>query len=113
MISAPSTPRLEHLLCLPVDGLKTDHSFTAALGTPVGDALIRGVVGFAAELDLTLVIEGVETQHQATRAHHLGATLAQGYLWAPPLPATQLAELLNTTFMTPPYPTTKRRYPVL
>jgi len=104
---------MKHLLCLPVDGLKTDHSFTAALGTPVGDALIRGVVGFAAELDLTLVIEGVETQHQATRAHHLGATLAQGYLWAPPLPATQLAELLNTTFMTPPYPTTKRRYPVL
>ena len=75
---------MEHLLCLPVDGLKTDHSFTAALGTPVGDALIRGVVGFAADLDLTLVIEGVETQHQATRAHHLGAPLAQGYLWAPP-----------------------------
>lgn len=70
------------------------------------------MVGFAAELDLTLVIEGVETQHQATRAHHLGATLAQGYLWAPPLPATQLAELLNTTATRPLFSAMKHRFPV-
>jgi len=103
---------LAHLLHLPVDGLKTDHAFTAALGTPVADALIRGFVGFAAELDLTLVIEGVETPHQAVRAYQLGVTVAQGYLWAPPLPAAQLAELLNTTTTTPLFPPMKHRHPV-
>jgi len=103
---------LAHLLHLPVDGLKTDHAFTAALGTPVADALIRGFVGFAAELDLTLVIEGVETLRQAVRAHQLGVSVAQGYLWAPPLPAAQLAELLNTTSTTPLFPTIKHRHPV-
>lgn len=102
---------LEHLLGLPVDGLKIDHSFTAALSTPVADALIRGVVGFAAELDLTLVIEGVETEHQAVHAHQLGATVAQGYLWSPPLPATQLAELLSTTSITPWFRMMKHRHP--
>lgn len=87
---------MEHVLRLPIDGLKLGSTVTAALGTQVGDALVRAFVSLAADLNLSTVIEGIETPEQAARAPELGGTHAQGYLWARPLPATDVTGLLST-----------------
>jgi len=80
---------VKQMLRLPVDGIKLDRAVTAAVGTRVGDAVVRALVGLAADLDLSTVIEGVETPAQAARVQELGCTQAQGYLWTPPVPAAE------------------------
>ena len=86
---------LDHLLRLPIDGIKLDRSLTAALGAPAGIAISRALLTLASELGLNTVVEGVETAEQADAAHALGARFGQGHLWARALPADQLAEHLS------------------
>lgn len=85
---------LEHLLQLPVDGVKIDRNITARLGTAKADAVVRCVVGLCQELQLSTVIEGVETPTVARRALALGCTDAQGYLWSPAVSAALVPRLL-------------------
>ena len=42
------------------------------------------------DLDLQVVIEGVERESQAAALRAMGATHAQGYLYARPAPAAEL-----------------------
>ncbi len=86
---------IEQVLRLPVDGIKLDRAVTAALGSKVGDAVVRALVGLAADLRLQTVIEGVERPAQAARAIELGCTHGQGYLWAKPLNAQAMTAHLS------------------
>jgi EAL domain-containing protein (putative c-di-GMP-specific phosphodiesterase class I) len=84
---------LDHLLWLRVDGIKIDRAVTVALGTPIGDALTQAVTGLAVALGLHTTIEGIETHRSAELARARGCDHGQGYLWAPPLPATVVDDL--------------------
>lgn len=86
---------LEYLLRLPANGLKIDRAVSAALGSTIGDALIRAVTGLARDLGLTTVIEGIETAEQATQARRLGCDFGQGFFWSGPLPASDLRSTLT------------------
>lgn len=85
---------LEHLLRLPVDGVKIDRVITAGLGRAKPDAVVRGVLGVCRDLALDTVIEGVETAAGAARAADLGCRHAQGFLFSPPVAAAHVPELL-------------------
>ncbi|MBL8245281.1 MAG: EAL domain-containing protein, partial [Rhodanobacteraceae bacterium] len=52
-------------------------------------AIVRTIVQFARDLGLSLVAEGVETEGQAALLREYGCELAQGYLYARPMPAEQ------------------------
>lgn len=54
------------------------------------------IVGFSEKLRVASVAEGVETLEQAGFLRGLGCTAAQGYLYAPPMPADQLEEWLRS-----------------
>jgi EAL domain-containing protein (putative c-di-GMP-specific phosphodiesterase class I) len=84
---------LTHLVDVPVDGIKIDRFFTERLGGRA-DAVVRALLGVAADLGLATTIEGVATQEQADRALELGCDLAQGYLWSPPLSRSETEALL-------------------
>lgn len=86
----------EHVLRLPIDGLKLDRAVTQQLGTRAGDAVTRALVGLARDLELALVIEGVETRVEADIAQRLGCGQAQGYLWSVPVPASEVPAILGT-----------------
>jgi diguanylate cyclase (GGDEF)-like protein/PAS domain S-box-containing protein len=86
---------LAYLKRFPVDTLKVDKAFVDGLGTDAEDtAIVGAVVGLAHALGLAVVAEGVETAEQAAGLIRLGCTLAQGYHFARPLSAADLAALL-------------------
>ncbi len=86
---------LAHLRRFPVDTLKIDQSFVGGIEDRAGDrAIIEVVLRLGEALGLTTVAEGVETEAQASFLRGRGCKLAQGYLFARPLPADQIARFV-------------------
>ncbi|MDQ1688680.1 MAG: hypothetical protein QOK42_1655 [Frankiaceae bacterium] len=70
-----------------LDLVKLDRSFVAGLGKdPISEHIVRSMVELARGCGLVLVIEGVETVHQAQLLGELGVALVQGYLFGRPAP---------------------------
>jgi diguanylate cyclase (GGDEF)-like protein len=86
---------LSRLHDLPVDKLKIDRAFVRHLSdTARGTVIAESIIGLAQRMRLKTVAEGVETQDQADWLSNAGCTLMQGFLFARPMP---LSELLQWT----------------
>jgi diguanylate cyclase (GGDEF)-like protein len=82
---------LSHFRSLPIDVIKIDRSFVADLGHRDNRAIVSAVMSLGAELGMSVVAEGVETDRQHSGLVELGCPLAQGYLYARPCPPDELA----------------------
>jgi EAL domain-containing protein (putative c-di-GMP-specific phosphodiesterase class I) len=88
---------LDRLCALPFTQLKLDATFARRLRTQARAALIiRGIVELSDALQLPLVIEGVESLEQQTQLRELGCTIAQGYLYARPMPTDHFLGFCRT-----------------
>ncbi|ACL40818.1 diguanylate cyclase/phosphodiesterase with PAS/PAC sensor(s) [Pseudarthrobacter chlorophenolicus A6] len=86
---------LTYLKKFPINELKIDRSFIMGLGLDSGDAAIVGsCIDLAHAVGIRAVAEGVETSGQAQTLQDMGCDLAQGYLFARPLPEPRLREWL-------------------
>ena len=86
---------LSYLRRLPIDKLKIDRSLVDGVGPDAeATAVARAIVDLARTLRLTTVAEGIEGQHQADALREMGCDLGQGYLFAKPLGAVELARLV-------------------
>jgi EAL domain-containing protein (putative c-di-GMP-specific phosphodiesterase class I) len=88
---------LSYLQRLPVDVLKIDRSFIAAIDS--GDkaqGIVSAIVALANNLHLELIAEGVETEPQATTLRRLGVVQAQGYRFARAMEVQSAAGLLRS-----------------
>jgi len=87
---------LSYLERLPVEVLKIDRSFTAAIGhgrdVPV---LVRSIVKLGQTLHLEVLAEGIETAEQLSRLRAIDCHLGQGFYFSPALPAAEVMELLE------------------
>lgn len=90
---------LEYLRWFRADLLKVDRSFTDRIVEPGETALAKGVVELAHTLGLKTVAEGVERQEQLDALRHLAFDQAQGFLFAPPLPAGPAGELVARRYL--------------
>jgi diguanylate cyclase (GGDEF)-like protein len=89
---------LNYLKRFPIDVVKIDGSFVHDIDTSVVDnAIVTAVVMLAQTLQITTVAECVESAGQLTKLRQLGCTLIQGYLFAKPMPAAQMATWLEET----------------
>lgn len=87
---------LSQLIAMPVDELKLDRSFVAALDSDRrAEAILRSTVELGRTLGLTVVAEGVETAASLEVVRQHGVTLLQGFLLAPPLPPHELLGFLT------------------
>ena len=88
---------LAYLGKLPVSTLKLDRGFTADLGGERRNAraIVRSIIELARNLELRLVVEGVETEREAEMVQALGCVEAQGYLFSPALTPELAAELAH------------------
>ncbi|WP_432537752.1 putative bifunctional diguanylate cyclase/phosphodiesterase [Kineococcus arenarius] len=83
---------LSYLRRLPVDIVKVDRSFVGDLtGGGSATTLVASIVELARSLGLDVIAEGVETEQQAGTLRALNCALAQGYLYARPVSAAQVA----------------------
>ncbi|HWL35162.1 MAG TPA: EAL domain-containing protein [Frankiaceae bacterium] len=86
---------LNYLRRLPVDVLKIDRSFVSGIGTESElTSLTAAIVGIGRDLGLDTVAEGIEEPGQLDALRAMGCVLGQGFLYARPLPAGELAALL-------------------
>jgi diguanylate cyclase len=82
---------------LPVDMLKIHQSFVSPLGTGPGNgAVVGAVVELGHALGLSVIAEGVETDHQLAHLRDLGCDGAQGFLFSQPVPETAVRDLLGS-----------------
>jgi len=87
---------LSHLQRLPVDILKVDRSFVAALNEgSESRELLKAILGVGQALSLAVVAEGIEAQSQMTALHEMGCEMAQGFLVGKPSPAEVAEGLLD------------------
>ncbi|MDQ1648573.1 MAG: hypothetical protein QOG60_630, partial [Frankiaceae bacterium] len=87
---------LGYLQSLPVDTVKIDRSFVAALASPDADpALVRAVVDLATTLGLDTIAEGIEEVSQLDHLRSLACRQGQGYHFARPLAPSALIALLD------------------
>jgi EAL domain-containing protein (putative c-di-GMP-specific phosphodiesterase class I) len=80
---------LQRLLSLRPEIIKLDRSIVATIETdPSRRALTRALAGFAEELGIALVAEGIERWSQTLSLCELGVAIGQGYLLGPPEPTS-------------------------
>ena len=91
---------LGRLQGLPVDKIKIDKCFVEGVGrSRDAEPIVRAMIALGRSLGLTVVAEGVENQEQLDFLAAEGCHGAQGFLLAPPLPASDMAKLLRFDFM--------------
>jgi EAL domain-containing protein (putative c-di-GMP-specific phosphodiesterase class I) len=81
---------LSYLRRLPIHIVKIDQSFIADLGSDSGQ-IVAAVTGLAHVLGLAVTAEGVETQTQRDQVSAIGCEYAQGYYYARPMAASDIA----------------------
>ena len=87
---------LSYLSRFPVDVLKIDRSFIAAMAeAPQNRRIVAAVLGMARGMGLQVIAEGLEDEAHAGALETLGCESAQGYLFAPPQSAAATERMLG------------------
>ena len=86
---------LSYLHSFPLDKVKIDRSFLEGIREDKPLMLLRGVARLSADLGMSVVVEGIETNEQLEIVAADGTvTEAQGYLFSRPVAAGQIRQLL-------------------
>jgi diguanylate cyclase (GGDEF)-like protein/PAS domain S-box-containing protein len=90
---------LGQLRRFPVDMIKVDRSFVQGVDQEAKDAAITAnLVTLAHALGVVAIAEGIESSSQLASLRGLGCDLAQGFLFAHPVPAEQVSTLFTDGF---------------
>ncbi|MBW8363669.1 MAG: EAL domain-containing protein [Rhizobium sp.] len=91
---------LAHLKRFPLDILKIDRYFVKDIPhAPVNEALISSILALCRGLKLGTVAEGVENREQLEVLRKLGCQVVQGYFISRPVPAGEIAALLDRDWL--------------
>jgi diguanylate cyclase (GGDEF)-like protein len=89
---------LSYLHNFPLQKVKIDRSFLEGIDSDRPLTLLRGVARLSADLGMSVVVEGVETNEQLELISADGTVSeAQGYLFSRPVPAVRIRQLLNAS----------------
>jgi diguanylate cyclase (GGDEF)-like protein len=89
---------LSYLHNFPLQKVKIDRSFLEGIDSDRPLTLLRGVARLSADLGMSVVVEGIETNEQLELISADGTvTEAQGYLFSRPVPAARVRQLLNAS----------------
>ena len=87
---------MSYLERLPIDALKIDRSFVAAIDAAGrGGVIAKLVLDMARSLNMSVVAEGMETQTQLEFMRKHNCDLGQGFLFSEPLPAAFLTTFFS------------------
>jgi diguanylate cyclase (GGDEF)-like protein/PAS domain S-box-containing protein len=87
---------LTQLATLPIDAIKIERGFIAALGTDEpGARIARAAVASGLALGLSVIGAGVETAAEIAELRRLGVKSVQGFLYSGPVGAETISEILD------------------
>ncbi len=87
---------MAYLKALPARTLKIDRTFVQGVPENIDDSrILRAMIVFGKSLNLTIVVEGVETKEQAKFCRNCGADFLQGYLFSQPVTSEEFEHLLR------------------
>ena len=87
---------LTYLRRLPFDKLKIDRGFVAALNHSANaGVIIQAIISLGRALNLSILVEGIETEEQRTLVRLAGCDEMQGYLFARPAPREEIDLMLK------------------
>jgi EAL domain-containing protein (putative c-di-GMP-specific phosphodiesterase class I) len=87
---------MQHLRRLPLAEVKIDRSFVLGMTEdPDDEAIVRSIIELAGALGLRVVAEGVEDEATWRLLLAAGCHVAQGWYYARPMPADELASWLS------------------
>ncbi|HEX4333376.1 MAG TPA: EAL domain-containing protein [Usitatibacter sp.] len=87
---------LAYIKQLAVNELKIDRGFVAGMEADQRNAaIVRSTIELGHNLGLTVVAEGVETEHELAQLRRFGCDAAQGYLFARPMSAPAFERWLS------------------
>jgi diguanylate cyclase (GGDEF)-like protein/PAS domain S-box-containing protein len=87
---------LAYLKRFPIQTLKIDRSFIIdILHSSDDQAIVRSTMAMAKELQLKILVEGVEYQEQATMLKQMGCDYIQGYYFHKPMSPEDASLILN------------------
>ena len=87
---------ISYLRRFPFDKIKIDRSFVREIGEkPEASAIIRAIIGLGRSLNMTTLVEGIETEVQRSAVQAEGAHEMQGFLFSSPRPAREIDALLR------------------
>lgn len=89
---------LSYLKRFPIDTLKIDHSFISDLDTPDGAAIVSAILALSKSLNLRVIAEGIENEHQLAYLVKNGCDLLQGFYFARPIYPEDVPSMLQTDF---------------
>jgi diguanylate cyclase (GGDEF)-like protein/PAS domain S-box-containing protein len=86
---------LSYLTKLPINTLKVDKTFIDNLhiNYEKNFPLLKSIVTLANDLQLNIIIEGVETEEQLRMLHKLGSFVIQGYYFYKPMSFSEISSL--------------------
>src|SRR5204863_5248900 len=97
---------LSYLHTFPLQKVKIDRSFLEGIDGDRPQTLLRGIARLSADLGISVVVEGIETNEQLELISKDGTvTEAQGYPFGKPVPATQIRQLLRASHAPETIPT--------
>lgn len=86
---------LNYLKDMSVDELKIDRTFTKdIIVNSKNEKIIKTIIQLGSQLDLKVIVEGVETEKQIDFLKENGCIFAQGFFYSEPIPAVELEKLL-------------------
>jgi diguanylate cyclase (GGDEF)-like protein len=89
---------LSYLRRFPFDSMKIDKSFVVATTEDQGArTIVRAIVALAANLDLNVVAEGVETTEHLEFLRAAGCPQVQGFLLGRPAPPDEIGQFMKRT----------------
>lgn len=94
---------LSYLKRFPLDSVKIDKSFVRDMHSDKSDrALVDAIITMARRLDLKVVAEGIEEDHQLGLLRDMGCAMGQGYFFSRPVPARDLIAIIQRIGTKPP-----------
>lgn len=84
-----------YIKLLPINTLKIDRCFISHIDSdPAEHAILKALVSLCEDLNLDMVVEGVETEVQKQALLELGCHSVQGFFFHRPVAAEEISELL-------------------
>lgn len=79
----------------PMDEIKIDRGFIVDIENPKSQSILSHTINMLQDLDLNIIVEGVENAAQQEYLLKYGCNKAQGFLYYKPMPMEEFATLLD------------------